>query len=312
MWVLGFPHLKFLMRTTQQLLFSAHKADAIVLGAGIVGSGISYELVQRGLKVICLERETRAGYHSTGRSAALFSEGYGPPLVRRLTIASKKWMVSPPTNAFGSFASSLLSPRGVVWVTPNGQEQMLQQIHHDLKIDIPSVSMLNKQQILERAPIVKAEWTAECGMWEPEATDIDVHRFHQGYFRGAFNAASHSRIVTGRAGEAVSITNPHIHNGSGSRDWTVTTTEGSSYQAPLLINSAGAWADEIAEMANVRPIGLIPKRRTCINFDDQALPERMRDCGAWRRWAMVMDAQDNWYFKPDAGQVCPLPNKKHT
>ena len=63
-----------------------------VVGAGIAGASLAYrlsELLGSGKDVLLLEREDRPGYHSTGRSAAVYTETYGPPVIRALTAASK-------------------------------------------------------------------------------------------------------------------------------------------------------------------------------------------------------------------------------
>ena len=69
--------------------------DAIVIGAGIAGTSVAYFLSNHA-KVVVLERESQAGLHSTGRSAALFSETYGSSQVRTLTRASRSFFERPP------------------------------------------------------------------------------------------------------------------------------------------------------------------------------------------------------------------------
>jgi D-arginine dehydrogenase len=70
-------------------------ADFIIIGGGIAGASTGYWLAPHG-RVIVLERESHPGYHSTGRSAALYSAAYGTPQVRALTQASRDFFDAPP------------------------------------------------------------------------------------------------------------------------------------------------------------------------------------------------------------------------
>jgi D-arginine dehydrogenase len=82
-------------------------------------------------------------------------------------------------------------------------------------------------------------------------------------------------------------------------DWQVESSNG-SFAAPVLINAAGAWADIIASIAGVPPIGLQPKRRTAVTFDP---PNGV----SIHDWPMVIEADESFYFKPDAGRILLSP-----
>jgi D-arginine dehydrogenase len=71
-------------------------------------------------------------------------------------------------------------------------------------------------------------------------------------------------------------------------------------QAPVLINAAGAWADEFAVMCAVRAVGLQPLRRTAAIVD---VPEHVRV----DEWPAVIDAEEQFYFKPEAGKLLISP-----
>ena len=66
------------------------------------------------------------------------------------------------------------------------------------------------------------------------------------------------------------------------------------------MNAAGAWADAIASMAGVEPVGLVPKRRTAFTF-------KPPDGADARRWPMVIDIDERWYFKPEGPHLLASP-----
>src|SRR5579859_2919524 len=94
------------------------KCDFLVVGGGIAGASAGYFLADSG-RVIVLEMEAVPGYHSTGRSAALFTEYHGNDVVRALTRASRAFYLAPPPG----FTRPLLTPRGVLALCPHGAEE---------------------------------------------------------------------------------------------------------------------------------------------------------------------------------------------
>ena len=258
------------------------RADFIVIGAGIAGAGAAHELSRHG-SVIVLEGESQPGYHSTGRSAALFSEIYGNETVRALSRASREFLASPPPAfAEGSF----LKRRGAMFVASNDQLDAFEMLRR-----APDVSQytheLSREEARRRVPILKEEWLARV-MIEEGSHDIEVHGVHQGFLRGMkergatlFNASPVQTIMRE------------------TRSWRV-VAGGHEFSAPVLVNAAGAWADEIARLAGVAPIGLEPRRRTALLID---APEGI----ATEQWPMVLDVGDTFYFKPDAGRLLLSP-----
>src|ERR1700736_6281346 len=99
----------------------ANSADILIVGGGISGAGAAFELAAFA-KVPVLERESQCGYHSTGRSAASFTENYGGDVVRRLAIASRPFLASPRT---GFCDHPLLSPRGLITIARADQLESL-------------------------------------------------------------------------------------------------------------------------------------------------------------------------------------------
>jgi D-arginine dehydrogenase len=257
-------------------------ADVIVIGAGIAGASIAYFLAPQ-LRVLILEREAQAGMHSTGRSAALFSETYGSAQVRALTRASRRFLDNPPA---GFTQHPLLSPRGSLIVSGAAQVSRMQALH-DMFRSHTDVQWLDVAQVHARVPVLRPE-SAGIGLLEPGAADIDVHELHQGFLRGLRAQDGRLRLNVGiRAIERDTT------------GWTLDCGE-HRYRAPLLVNAAGAWVDQVALMAGVAPIGIEPRRRSAFTF---APPAGV----VTTHWPFVTDIDERFYFKPDAGQLLGSP-----
>lgn len=258
------------------------KADFLVVGAGIAGASIAYWLSQHG-QVIVLERESHAGYHSTGRSAALYMASYGPPQVRALTCASRAFFDAPPA---GFCDHPLLSPRGALAFARVGQEAAL-DAHEALVGKVSAVERLSKEETLACIPVLKPDGLVG-GVLEKDAADIDVDALLQGFLRGV--RASGSTVLFDRQVQALRRYDDQ---------WQVTTDQG-VVTANVVVNAAGAWADEIGRLAGARPIGLTPMRRSALLF---APPEGV----IADRWPLFMDTSHSFYVKPDAGLLLGSP-----
>ncbi len=259
------------------------RCDFLVIGAGIAGASAAYELAAFG-RVLVLERESQPGYHTTGRSAALFTETYGNATMRALTCASKAFLASPPAG----FASvPLLAPRGTLLAARADQRAALERTFAECSALVGNLELWTGAQVRERVPVF-TEAQVDGGLWEPDAMDIDVHALHQGFLRG----------LRARGGEVVCNAEVVALEREG-ETWRV-ETRGERYAAPIVVNAAGAWADEIGRLATAGPIGLVPKRRTAITFD----PPRGASI---ERWPAVIDVDEQWYFKPDAGRILASP-----
>ncbi|MDP3815454.1 FAD-binding oxidoreductase [Pseudomonas sp.] len=255
----------------------------LIIGAGIAGASTGYFLAPHG-KVMLLEREQLPGYHSTGRSAALYTLAYGTPQVRALTAASRAFFDTPPA---GFAEHPLLTPRGELVVDFGGDTAELQRQYDSGKASVPEMRLLDADQACALVPVLRRD-KIHGAMLDPSAADIDTDALHQGYLRG----------IRQQGGE--------IHNSREviaiSRDeqgWLV-DCGAEQYRAQVLINAAGGWCDRIAELAGVAPIGLVPKRRAAFTFPG---PEGV-DCHAW---PCVVSLDESFYFKPDAGLLLGSP-----
>jgi D-arginine dehydrogenase len=260
------------------------QADFIIIGGGIAGASTGYWLSSHG-RVIVLERESHPGYHSTGRSAALYTAAYGTPQVRALTLASRAFFDTPPA---GFTEHPLLTPRGELTVDFSGDAAELERQYQSARASVPEMQLLDADQACERIPVLRRE-KVHGALYDPTACDIDTDALHQGYLRGI--RRNQGQIHTDS--EVLSLARDE------QGQWQVETTQG-TFCAPVIINAAGAWADVIGTLAGARPLGLQPKRRAAFIF---AGPEGLDS----HHWPMLVSLDESFYMKPDAGMFLGSP-----
>ena len=258
--------------------------DVIVVGGGIAGASAGYFLGGTH-RVVLLEREDQPGYHTTGRSAALFTEAYGNATIRALTRGARRFFEAPPE---GFSETPLLTPRGVVFIGRADQQDTLDRQFKKVSGLVPGVRRITAAETLALCPILRTDYVAGA-LLEPDCMDIDVAALHQAYLKGM--KARGGRMLTGAGVDALL---PEAKEG-----WIARTAQG-EFVAPVVVNAAGAWADELAKLAGVRPAGLTPMRRTVVLVDP---PDGIDPSS----WAMVVDADEEFYFKPDAGRLLVSP-----
>ncbi len=262
---------------------NSNSADVLIIGGGIAGAGAAYEMAEFAA-VIVLERESRCGYHATGRSAASFTENYGGDLVRRLAMASRAFLESPPD---GFCDHPLLAPRGMITIGRADQLELLDWELEQARVLVSSITRMDVDAAIARVPILRRDYVAGAFL-EPDSREVDVDGLHQGYLRAARRRGA--RILVNA--EVLAIER-RAHR------WWVTTPAG-TYGASVLVNAAGAWADGIARLAGARPLGLVARRRTAFNIP---APPDMNIRG----WPLINDVAEEFYFKPDAGQLFVSP-----
>jgi D-arginine dehydrogenase len=215
-------------------------SDFLVVGAGIAGAAAGHFLSRHG-SVTVLEAEDAPGRHATGRSAAVFSEYYGNTVVRDLTTASRAFFTRPPD---GFSDVPLLNPRGVLVACPPGSDEACRRALAIGRTVPGGIRELNASAAREYWPELRVE-RYERFLLRTAVCDIDVAAVHQGFLRG-LKVVSRARVNA-------------VEFGSGL--WQVETSAG-RFEAPVLVNAAGAWADELAGLAGVAPLGLVARRRT--------------------------------------------------
>lgn len=256
--------------------------DFVIIGGGIAGASAAYELADHGT-VLLLEAEDVAGYHSTGRSAALFTRNFGGPVVRQVNAASEAFFKSPPT---GFCDSPLLTPRGSLTVASSEHEDVLDDL---LALSEPGeeITPMDPKEACALVPYLRPERVTRA-VFEANVTDIDVATLHLGFLKGA--KARGAVIMTKQPVTAL------VHQLGA---WRVTTAR-DSFAGATIINAAGAWADKIGALAGARGIGLVPKRRTGIIFN---APDAVPCAGM----PAVDFAGFDAYIKPDAGRLMASP-----
>jgi D-arginine dehydrogenase len=260
-----------------------HDTDVIIVGAGIAGASLAAFLAATH-RVVLLEAESQPGYHSTGRSAAMFMESYGTPNIRALTRASRAFYTAPPA---GFSATPLIAPRGAMYVGTPEQAALLDQTEAELRPHTPNLQRLTAAEAVARVPVLRPEQVAGA-LLDPDAADIDVHALHQGFLRRA------------KARGAVLVTEARVETLERQADrWRVRSAAG-EWRAATVVNAAGAWADALARLAGIAPIGLQPRRRAAFLF---APPPGVASAA----WPCVCGVDEGWYFKPDAGVLLGSP-----
>ena len=249
--------------------------DVAIVGAGIAGAGLAAALAGRA-SVLILEAESQPGYHSTGRSAAFWSESYGGPLIQPLTSASGRFLADPPPD----FADApFLSPRGAIHLADAAGRSALATLAAQFGNNSVPLRAMDRPALAAAIPGLRPGW--DFGLDEPSCADIDVARLHAAFLKRA--RARGARLVVDAAVEEA--------RREGGR-WRIATPAG-DFEADIMVNAAGAWADEVARRVGERPLGIQPYRRT--------LAQLRVDPPAPADLPLVIDAREHFYFKPEAG-----------
>lgn len=263
---------------------AATTADFLIIGGGVAGLSAGARLARHG-KVVVLEAEEAIGYHSSGRSVTFSHFGIGGATVRGLTAYSRDFFLNPPEGF-----DPLCKITPALFIANEEMVPVLNDLERITRTLTDTVERLDAQGTAHYCQAVKfAPDAVVAAFVDREGLLLDAHAMLQGY----------SRVIKRHGGDVV--TNARV-SAIGPR-WRVETQSGDAYEAPILINAAGAWADGIGEMAGVRPLGLSPKRRTIIAFDAPAGMEI-------GHWPFVKTAVDYMYFLPDAGRILASPTEE--
>ena len=253
--------------------------DIVVIGAGMAGASISAHL-SASARVCLLEMEDQPGHHSTGRSAAVFSENYGNAAIRALTRASRSFFEAPPA---GFTDTPLLQRRQVLQIASSPEDlQICEEAIPAAERDVLTVSAA-----VALCPILRPEALIGA-ILQRRPADIEVHALHHGYLRQMRAMGGLLRLAAGARG---------VSRAGGL--WSVETS-GGTCRAPVIVNAAGAWAGQVAAMAGAANVGLQPLKRTACLVD----PPPSSDIALW---PMLKDAREQFYLKPDAGKLLLSP-----
>jgi D-arginine dehydrogenase len=257
--------------------------DFIIIGGGMAGASCAYFLSGKG-SVLMLEMESQPGYHTTGRSAALFAPSYGNAQIRGLSAGGKPFFFDPPE---GFCEAPLLTPRGALFVAREEQMATLNETYEDAATTLDSLSRLSTAEVRELVPVMREDYVAG-GILDTGALDMDVNAIHQGFLRGA------------RANGTVLVANAGVESlARDNGDWQV-SAGGETYTSRVVINAAGAWCDQVADLAGAKRVGLVPKRRTAIIFEG---PTDMK----FSDWPAFVDVDEEFYARPESGAMMGSP-----
>ena len=254
----------------------AERFDYAVIGAGIAGASLAAGLAPHG-RVVMLEAEDRPGYHSTGRSAAFWTESYGGPGVVPLTIQSGPFLTE----------HGFLRQRGALTLARAHEAEEVRAFAAEYAALGVRVELLDRAALLQRVPGLREDWV--LGAYEPDCSDIDVAALHQHWLaearRGGVELRCRARLAQA---------------GREDGGWLLRTESGDLVRAAVLINAAGGWADTVAGLAGLPPIGVQPYRRTVAQLQLAAPPPE--------DLPLTLGIDGSFYFKPEAGKLWLSPH----
>lgn len=250
--------------------------DFTIIGAGIAGASLAAELAPHG-RVLVLEGESVAGYHTTGRSAAFWHETIGGPAVYPLTAASGPWLGE----------RGFLGTRGGLHIgrTRDAAERFIA----DFAGLATRVELIGRARLEALVPGLRAGW--DWGAWEPACADIDVAALHQHYLAQCRQAGSVVRLKA-RVDQITRGGEWHI-------GWAQGNDRGAA-QAAVLVNAAGAWADAVAQMAGAAPLGIVPLRRTMAQLRIAPIPPA--------DLPLTLSLDGDFYFRPQGARLWLSPH----
>ena len=250
--------------------------DIAIIGAGMAGASLAAELAPHA-SVLVLEAEDAPGYHATGRSAAFWEECYGGPGVVPLTLASGTYLGE----------HGFLTPRGALYIGRGDDRAKMDDHVATFAGTGVTIERLSPAELADKVPHIRSDWTE--ALHQPACADIDVAGLHQHYL----GACRRLGVEIACRAQVAGL----VREGGA---WTITSERGETWRAATIVNAAGAWADGIARLAGVRPIGIAPFRRTVAVL--RVAPQAPADL------PLVLDINGGFYFKPDAGRLWLSPH----
>lgn len=251
--------------------------DFAIVGAGIAGASLAAELAAHA-SVLLLEAEDAPGYHATGRSAAFWEICYGGPDIVPLTLAAGPYLAE----------HGFLARRGALYIGRESERALLDDFETRFAGTAAHFERLDRAGLQAIVPGLRPEWNG--AIWEPACADIDVAGLHQHYL-----ALGRQRGVTLEARARVIALRGDVGGG-----WDIACADGRRFSAATLVNAAGAWADPLADMAGLAPLGIQPYRRTVAQLRTEPPPPAALP--------LVLDIAGRFYFKPEAGRLWLSPH----
>lgn len=250
--------------------------DVAIIGAGMAGASLAAE-IGANQRTILLEAEDYPGYHATGRSAAFWEQCYGGPDIVPLTSASGPWLRD----------HGFLQERGALYLARAADEPLIEAFFRDFAESQATPRRIGRDTVEAAVPGIRPAW--DRAIHQPRCADIDVAALHQHYLSAARQHGVELRC-------SAPLQSAERIGG----DWDIRLADGGTVQAKLLVNAAGAWADDVAQMAGVRPIGIQPYRRTVAQLrTNPPPPDDLPLC---------LDIGGKFYFRPENGRLWLSPH----
>ena len=257
-------------------------ADFLIIGGGVAGLSAAARLARHG-RVIVLEAEEALGYHSSGRSATFSHYGIGNRIVRALTLCSRDHFLTSERGELGR-------PSTALFVATEEMLPALDSLEADMAPFTDRLSRPDEAEMRRLFPALRiGSGDIVAGILYPDGLRLDSDALLQEYARSVRDSGG--RVLTGQRIAAIEFR---------SGGWQVTAASGAAWSAPVLVNAAGAWADAVAALAGVPPLGLKPLRRTIIVVDGP-------DGVDVRDWPFVKTAVDDFYILPESGRLMASP-----
>jgi D-arginine dehydrogenase len=256
-------------------------ADFLIVGGGVAGLSTGARLARHG-RVVVLEAEEALGFHASGRSATFSHFGIGNRIVRALTAHSRAFFVDAGEVALSRRSAAL-------FVATEEMQEQLEALGRDMAAYTDSVRPADDAEMLRLFPPLRTGGDAiVAGLVFPDGLRLDSDAMLQRFAREIREVGG--QVLTGRRIERIEPA------GGG---WRVEAAD-EAWRATVLVNAAGAWADAVARMAGIAPLGLKPLRRTIIVVD----PPEGADV---RDWPFVKTAVDDFYILPESGRLMASP-----
>jgi D-arginine dehydrogenase len=249
--------------------------DVAIIGAGIAGASLAAELAAH-MSVVVLEAEDQPGYHTTGRSNAFWQGTYGGPGVAPLTTASRQWLNQ----------NKVLSRRGAIMLARDEDSAKVDAFENGFHPDVVELTRLDRRALEHFIPGILPQWGQ--GIYEADCFDIDVARLHALY------------LATARQGNVQIVCGANVQHAVRRDGVWIVSTRDDAYKVNIIVNAAGAWADDMARLVGAKPLGVQPLRRTIAQI---VLKERVPD-----NVPLILDISGTFYFRPENGRLWLSPH----